>query len=51
MNDRKTLPQRRGSENITIESNGVFMTVTGGRYDNGRPGEVFVSDIKAGVAG
>ena len=47
---RELLPQRRASENITIEANGVFMTVTVGRYDDGRPGEVFTSDIKAGTA-
>lgn len=49
MNDRELLPARRRSENMKIESNGVYMTATVGRYPDGRPGEVFVSDIKFGT--
>lgn len=48
--DRERLPNRRASDNITIQSNGVYMTVTVGRYGDGRAGEVFTSDIKAGTS-
>lgn len=47
---REPLPPRRFSDNIQVISNGTFMTMTVGRYPDGRPGEVFVSDIKAGTA-
>lgn len=48
-NQRELLPPRRSSENVEIESNGITMTITVGRYPDGRPGEAFVSDIKAGT--
>ena len=49
VNERELLPPRRSSENVEIESNGITMTITVGRYPDGRPGEAFVSDIKAGT--
>lgn len=47
---RDAMPARRNSENLKVEANGVFMTMTVGYYPDGRPGEVFVSDIKSGVS-
>lgn len=49
MPHREALPGRRSCENLKIEANGVFMIMTVGYYPDGRPGEVFVSDIKSGV--
>jgi hypothetical protein len=46
---RELLPQRRSSENLDIELHGIAMSVTVGRYPDGRIGEVFVSAIKSGV--
>ena len=44
MNERKRLPQRRASE--TFDLPGYKVTV--GYYNNGMPGEVFISARKAG---
>lgn len=46
---RETLKNRRPCETLRIECQGVFMSMTVGYYPDGRPAEVFVSDIKSGV--
>jgi hypothetical protein len=48
---RERLPQRRRCETINMQIPGLSrqIVMTVGYYDDGRPGEVFVSDVKAGT--
>ena len=48
--NRQPLPQRRSSENFVVHALNTRMTMTVGYYPDGRPGEVFTSDIKVGSA-
>jgi len=50
MTDRRELPMRRRSETFEIDFGGLSKshTVTVGYYDDGRPGEVFISGGKSG---
>lgn len=47
---RKILPDRRQSANEDVTFAGVQVSVSFGRYDDGRIGEVFLSTRKAGTA-
>lgn len=47
---RDHLPQRRATETFEIDFSGVPISVSFGYYDDGRPGEVFLSTRKAGTA-
>ena len=47
---RKRLPNRRGSMTFGFDCNGLPYIVTFSRYDDGRLGEIFVSNHKAGSA-
>lgn len=46
---REMLPNKRRCETIRISVNDMNMDMTVGYYPDGRPGEVFVSSIKAGT--
>lgn len=46
MSLRERLPDRRSAETIDLEFAGVRFTVATGRFDDGRPGEVFVASRK-----
>ena len=48
MNERRRLPNRRGSETFNIESQGLRFTVTASRYNDGTLGEIFITNHKAG---
>ena len=48
MTERQRLPNRRRSENFTFELDGLRFTATIGRYANGRMGELFLNNHKAG---
>jgi hypothetical protein len=43
---RRVLPNRRSSETITVEVNGLGYTVTCSRFSDGRLGEVFIGNHK-----
>ena len=47
---RELLPGRRASETFEVTFSNVPVSVTFGRYDDGRVGEVFLSTRKAGSA-
>jgi hypothetical protein len=47
---RTRLPNRRGSLTLNIESAGLRFTVTASRYSDGKLGEVFIVNHKAGSA-
>ena len=51
MTNRRPLPYRRACENFSIQIPGLnrHVTMTVGFYVDGTPGEVFVSDVKAGT--
>ena len=49
MNERRRLPNRRGSETFNIESQGLRFTVTASRYNDGTLGEIFITNHKAGT--
>lgn len=40
---RQNLPARRASETLEFEADGLRYIATIGRYDDGRPGEIFVN--------
>jgi hypothetical protein len=40
---RDRLPNRRGCETIAFEHKGADFTMTAGRYDDGRLGEIFIN--------
>jgi hypothetical protein len=46
--ERHRLSNRRASETFDIESQGLRFTVTASRYDDGRLGEIFITNHKAG---
>jgi hypothetical protein len=45
---RQRLPDRRQSENFTFEVNGLRFTATFARFADGRIGELFLNNHKAG---
>lgn len=45
---RETLPWRRYSENFDLDHEGLHFAVQVGYYENGRPGEIFISSPKTG---
>jgi hypothetical protein len=45
---RERLPNRRASENFTFEIDGLRFSATASRFDDGRLGELFVSNHKNG---
>lgn len=47
---REPLPQRRPSETLTFQSEGMVYEATVGFYEDGRPGEVFLQAGKSGTA-
>ena len=47
---RNRLPNRRAAETTTLEHGGASFTMTVGRYDDGRPGELFVNAAHANSA-
>jgi hypothetical protein len=51
MTNRRPLPYRRACENFSTKLPGLDrqVTMTIGYYIDGTPGEVFVSDVKAGT--
>ena len=50
MSDRRRLPDRRGSETFEIECGGLIYLATVSHFDDGRPGEIFLTNHKAGSA-
>jgi hypothetical protein len=50
MTARSRLPNRRGSLTFDIEVSGLTFTATASRYPDGRLGEIFVTNHKAGSA-
>ncbi len=48
MSERRRLPNRRRSENLTFELNGHHFTATIGFYPDGRIGEAFLTNSKHG---
>jgi hypothetical protein len=47
---RKRLPNRRASQTFNVESTGLRFTVTASEYSDGKLGEVFIVNHKAGSA-
>src|SRR5213079_99576 len=47
---RQRLPDRRSSETITLECAGLEYVATISRFDDGRLGEIFLTNHKAGSA-
>jgi hypothetical protein len=50
MSARTRLPNRRSSETFDLEFHGMKYMVTAGRFPDGSPCEVFISNHKAGNA-
>jgi hypothetical protein len=48
--ERKRLPNRRNSETVNLEHNGLRYTISFSRFADGRISEVFVQNHKAGNA-
>jgi hypothetical protein len=48
MTARQRLPNRRASENITFELDGLRFTATVSRFDDGRIAELFLNNHKSG---
>jgi hypothetical protein len=48
MTSRERLPNRRGCESFTFELNGLGFTATVSRFTDGRIGELFLNNHKAG---
>jgi hypothetical protein len=48
MTSRRRLPNRRYSESFEFALNGLRFTATVSRFDDGRPGEIFLTNHKAG---
>jgi hypothetical protein len=46
--ERKRLPDRRASETFDFQSQGPRFTATVSRFDDGRLGEIFLTNHKAG---
>lgn len=49
MAERRRLPDRRDSTTLRVAAGKMSMLVTVGLYEDGTPGEVFTSDVKAGT--
>lgn len=47
---RKRLPNRRESETFALECGGLIYVATVSHFDDGRPGEIFLTTHKAGSA-
>jgi hypothetical protein len=47
---RNRLPNRRACETITFEHGGASFTMTAGRYEDGRLGEIFMNAAHANSA-
>jgi ribonucleoside-diphosphate reductase alpha chain len=45
---RRRLPDRRASETFSLQCNGLDYTATISRFDDGRLGEIFLTNHKAG---
>lgn len=50
MSKRQRLPDRRESETFTLECAGLCYIATISRFDDGRLGEIFLTNHKAGSA-
>lgn len=48
MGKREVLPWRRPSESYDLNHDGLHFAVQVGYYDDGRPGEIFISSPKTG---
>ena len=48
MTARSSLPNRRASETFDFKSQGLAFTATISRFDDGRLGEIFLTNHKAG---
>jgi len=48
MSERERLPDRRPSENVTFELDGLRFTATVSRFPDGRLSELFLNNHKAG---
>jgi hypothetical protein len=48
MTDRARLPNRRNSETIAFECNGLRYVATFSRFTDGRLAEIFINNAKAG---
>jgi hypothetical protein len=48
MSERQRLPNRRPSETFTLECAGLKYTATISRFNDGRVGEIFLSNHKGG---
>jgi hypothetical protein len=46
--ERQRLPNRRASQTFEIESQGLTFTVTASRFADGKLGEIFLQNHKAG---
>lgn len=49
MTERARLPDRRGHQVISFRHGGIDYVAGIGRYDDGRPGELFLSAAKLGT--
>jgi hypothetical protein len=47
---RRALPNRRAHEVVTVEHDGQRYLVGVGRFDDGRPAEIFITSTKVGTA-
>jgi hypothetical protein len=50
MSDRRRLPDRRASETFEVRCEGLTYLATVSRFDDGCPGEIFLTSHKAGSA-
>jgi hypothetical protein len=50
MTTRQRLPDRRANESFTVEVSGLRFTATVSRFADGRIGELFIDNHKAGSA-
>jgi hypothetical protein len=48
MIDRQRLPNRRGAETFDLEAGGLRYRATLGRFPDGRPAEIFLTNTKMG---
>lgn len=48
MGNREVLPWRRPSQSFDLSHGGLHFAVQVGYYDDGRPGEIFISSPKTG---
>jgi hypothetical protein len=50
MSDRRRLPDRRASETFEVKCGGLTYLATVSHFEDGRPGEIFLTNNKAGSA-